>query len=459
LENDKIVTDAATMKTLHDKVFAAGDAAFGSSTIVQAMYQGHKAAYYVLAALEGNAHPAPYRTPYRTRSAKLAQDPRWEILGRADEKFLNAPGFNDTLAKFDDQTAKEQAARCYRCDTETGSVDYSVKTREAIFALARADAKPADITRITRERLAMRSSGTGDPKPTFDELVFLPANLTRLVIDPYREACKTATDFGKGLTTAHPVIVAGLENTPVEIREALADALSTSGGAYMGRSAPAAPNVPWLQILNAGQPADPSAAAVIIRTGPTGAAGVPKTATPDQLRGLTVTAENVDDVLPFAVDHEIDLVVLDGSGHLGLEWPDLSGAPDLSLLPRAIAILRKLKAEDRLPLIWFGGLRSGTDLAKAMAFGCTAGAVNIAAAIAAGGEIVPDGVAFAEPDRKASAERIAAYLKAAVAECSMMARCTGKTDVHNLEPEDMRTTSIRAARATGIVMAGMKIVA
>jgi NADPH-dependent glutamate synthase beta subunit-like oxidoreductase len=459
IQAGKILTDAATMKTPRENVYAAGDAAFGSSTIVQAMYQGHKAAYYVLAALEGNRHPAPYRTPYRTRAAVVAQDPRWEILGRAEEKFQVLSGFGDTLAVFDDQTAKEQAARCYRCDTETGSVDYSVKTRETIFAQARMDATPADYARLTRERLAMRSSVSGDPAPTFDELVFLPANLTRLVIDPYREACKTVTDFGKGLTTAHPVIAAGFETAPVEIREALADALAASGGAYIGRIAPAGPNVPWLQILNAGQAADASAAAVILKTGPSGAPGVPMPVTPNQLRGLIVTAQNIDEVLPFAVGHEIDLVVLDGTGHLGLEWPDLAGAPDISLLPRAIAILRKLKAEDRLPLVWFGGLRSGSDLAKALAFGCVAGAVNVAAAIAAGGEIAADGIAFATPDRKTSADAIAAYIKAAIAESSMMARCTGKTNVHNLEPEDLRTTSIRAARATGIVMAGMKSVA
>jgi NADPH-dependent glutamate synthase beta subunit-like oxidoreductase len=459
LENDRIVTDAATMKTRHDKVFAAGDAAFGSSTIVQAMHQGHKAAYYVLAAIEGNQHPVPYRTPYRTRAAALAQDPQWELLAPVKPKFLGLSGFNDTEANYNNKTAKEQAARCYRCDTETGSVDYSVKTREAIFSLARMDSTPTDIARLTRERLAMRSYSSGDPTPTLDELVFLPANLTRLVIDPYREACKTVTDFSNGLKTAHPVIAGGFDTAPVEIREALADALAASGGAYLGRTPPATPNVPWLQILNAGQPAEPSAAAVILRANVTGAAGVPHTATKEQLRGLIVTAQNADDVVPFAVDHGVDLIVLDGTGHLGEDWPDLAGAPDISLLPRTVAILRKLNAEEAVKLIWFGGLRSGSDLAKVMALGSTAGIVNVAAAIAAGGAITPDGMMFDAPERKTSADRVAAYVKAVVAECSMMARCTGKTNVHNLEPEDLRTTSIRAARATGIVMAGMKHVA
>ena len=459
LDGDRIATDIATMKTRRDKVFAAGDAAFGSSTLVQAMYQGHKAAYYVLAALEGNAHPVPYRTPYRTRAAVVSQDPNWEFLAPAKPKFLGTTDFGETEANYDDKTAKEQAARCYRCDTETGSVDYSVKLRESIFAMARTDATPADRLRLTRERLAMRSHETGDKQPTFDELVFLPANLTRLVIDPYREACKTVTGLGGGLKLSHSLIVGGFETAPVAIREALADALAASGGAYLGRIPPAEPNVPWLQILGPGEHADSSAAAVILRSGVTGAPGVPETATEKQLRGLIVTTQSVDEVLPFAVDHAVDLVVLDGTGHLGEDWPDLAGAPDLSLLSRAITILRALKAEERVRLLWFGGLRSGSDLAKAMAQGCTAGIANVAAGIAAGGSIAADGIVFTELERKAAADHIGAYLKAAIAECSMMARCTGKTNIHNLEPEDLRTISLRAVEATGIIMAGTKQVA
>jgi len=35
-----------------------------------------------------------------------------------------------------------------------------------------------------------------------------------------------------------------------------------------------------------------------------------------------------------------------------------------------------------------------------------------------------------------------------------MARCTGKTDVHNLEPEDLRSVTIATARAARIPLAG-----
>jgi hypothetical protein len=42
------------------------------------------------------------------------------------------------------------------------------------------------------------------------------------------------------------------------------------------------------------------------------------------------------------------------------------------------------------------------------------------------------------------------------AEASIMARCTGKTDVRNLEPEDLRSITLATARATGIPLAGTR---
>ena len=47
------------MRTADPKVFAAGDGAFGPSTIVNAMYHGHRAAYYVKALPRGRRAPAP----------------------------------------------------------------------------------------------------------------------------------------------------------------------------------------------------------------------------------------------------------------------------------------------------------------------------------------------------------------------------------------------------------------
>ena len=460
MDGDKIATRASDMGTRMAGVYAAGDAAFGPSTLVQAMAQGHKAAYYVLAALEGEAHPVPYRVPYRTRDVAVAQDPLWEKLPTAEPPFLGIgkDPFADAEANYDERTAHEQAARCYRCDTETGSTDYSVKAREAIFAMARPEAGPVDFVRLTRERLAARPHTTRIGPATFDDLVFLPANLTRLVIDPYREACKAKTDLGGALDLAQPMLVAGFETAPDAIRAGVATAVTAAGGAHLGR-APLAADVPWIQIVEPGTPADASAAAVIVRLSATSGTALPEPARAGQLVGAIVTAETVATALPALVAAKVDLVVLDGSGHLGAAWGDLVGAPDLSLLPKAVATLRALRAEETFPLVWYGGLRSGTDLAKVLALGANAGAIEVAAALAVGGSIAPTGPIFDGVETETAATSVGSFLKAVVSECSMMARCTGKTDVHNLEPEDLRTTSLAAQAATGIVMAGVKKIA
>ena len=72
-----------------------------------------------------------------------------------------------------------------------------------------------------------------------------------------------------------------------------------------------------------------------------------------------------------------------------------------------------------------------------------------------GGQIERDTLAFygdASPDDRAEAATL--YLSALKAEASIMPRCTGKTDIHNLEPEDLRSISVVTAEAAGIPLAG-----
>ena len=81
----------------------------------------------------------------------------------------------------------------------------------------------------------------------------------------------------------------------------------------------------------------------------------------------------------------------------------------------------------------------------------------VAPALAIGGEITADGIVFpalATPKQRTDA--ISNYLKAAASEVSMMARCTGKTDVRNIEPEDLRAITLASSKAFGIPLAGQK---
>ena len=82
------------------------------------------------------------------------------------------------------------------------------------------------------KRLRQRS----DPFPegrgaTLDDIVFLPANLSRLVIDPYREACKISTDLGGKIDLEIPFLVGGFDNTSTEIKSDLAAGLGELGQA------------------------------------------------------------------------------------------------------------------------------------------------------------------------------------------------------------------------------------
>lgn len=347
--DDRIPTADETMETPVSGVFSAGDAAFGSSTIVNAMAQGHKAAYFLLARLEGVDHPEPYATPHRTRVAPLAQDPLWEKLGAQSPAFVGFGGdehsFGEAEIGYEEETARQQAARCYRCDTETGSVDYSVKARETIFAMAKSGRTQTELLTLTKNRLTCRDNPFPPARPAdFDELTFLPANLTRLVIDPYRESCKTRTVLGGSLVLEHPLLVGGFAGQTPELTAAIAAGIATSGGGSVG-AAPLAASVPWLQLASSQEQADPAAAAVILPFVP--GMNLPKPGQ-GQILGLSVGAADLDQAIPFALSAGVALMVLDASGGIAQSsprpWAELSGHPDLGIISRAVRLLRAAKA-------------------------------------------------------------------------------------------------------------------
>ena len=463
MKPDRIDADFDGMCTADPKVFAAGDGAFGGSTIVIAMNHGQKAAYYIRAYLEGRQDPLPYRTPYRTRRVPVAQDLLWEKLPRQDQEFHglgeNPIEFPEIESAYDLETARQEAARCYRCDAETGSADYSVDHREDIFSMARTDPNDhAKLKAMLDKRIRLRDNPFSADRPaTLDDLVFLPANLSRLVIDPYREACKIGTDLAGRMEMKQPFFVTGFDEAPAEVRDGLARGLTDSQCGYIG-TRPLGGGVPWLRLITAGENgADPEADALIRVLGDRFDPLELKRLREDQLLGLAVSSPPLlEESIAFGLEKGFDLLLLDGSGGLGSMWPELKGAPDLSILRDAIRILRRLDREEEIALVYFGGARSGTDVAKLIALGCAAVVYATPVGLAVGGEITADhrlrfASDYTDEDRSLAVVNI---LKASAGEASMMARCTGKTDIHNLEPEDLRSITIATARATGIPLAG-----
>ena len=82
---------------------------------------------------------------------------------------------------------------------------------------------------------------------------------------------------------------------------------------------------------------------------------------------------------------------------------------------------------------------------------------GVAVALALGGELTQSGMRFA-PDRTEEErnDAVVNILEANAGEASMMARCAGKTRLHNIEPEDLRSVTRATAAATGIPLAGTR---
>jgi len=90
-----------------------------------------------------------------------------------------------------------------------------------------------------------------------------------------------------------------------------------------------------------------------------------------------------------------------------------------------------------------------------LALGANAVIVGAAAAFALGAKIAGGNAIYdADLEQAEREERSYNLLQAFNAEAAMMARCTGKTNVHNLEPEDLRAITLAVSRAAGVPMSG-----
>jgi len=465
MERDRVRTEFDGMRTDDPKVFAAGDGAFGGSTIVMAMSHGQRAAYYIKAFLEGRESPMPYRTPYRTRRVPVAQDLLWEKLPEQEPEFFglgdNPIAFPEIESTYDEETARKEAARCYRCDAETGSADYSVHHREDLFSMARTNVVDHGKHRAMLERrLRLRENPFPEGRPpSLDDLVFLPANLSRLVIDPYREACKISTDLGGRLDLEVPYLATGFDDAPEDVRRALARGLAEAGCGYVGRR-PVGEAVPWYQLVVPGEAGPSADAAALVHVQDGDFRPPPDERLHDQqLLGMAVSSLTLlEQCIVHGLEHGFDLLVLDGTPGIAGTWPELGRAPDPRILRDAIAILRRLDREEEIDLVYFGGVRSGTDAAKIIALGVKAVVLGATLGLSMGGSITTENAIAFAPDwsEEERAEAIVSIIKASAGEASMMARCTGKTNLHNLEPEDLRSVTLATAEAMGIPLAGAR---
>jgi len=393
---------------------------------------------------------------------------------------------------------------------ETGTATFPKSSRDIIKRMSRTEVHDVGSQRKIME---MALQGRENPFPPerpahLDDLVFLSAALTRLVIDPYREDCSTKTritravEIGAGNLSApsseikQPFFFTGFDDAPAHIREALCCAISSCGCGYIGRRAltsesrtipsgttysnsPATDRISrisrtdggtthksvWFQLLLPGDiPSSEADALIYVTTGGTALQKLnARRLHPNQMLGVCADTRTLPAVLPHALSSAFDILLIDTTSGITKPWVELGSQFDFTVIRDTILRLRSMYLEEEICLINFGGLRSGTDVAKSLALNCNASVFGVAMAIALGGCINGNSIEFPdqissgsknEPVSRSSENQLynaaVNWIKGTAQETAIIARCTGKTNIHNLEPEDMRSISIATSEALGI---------
>ena len=220
--HEKVRTDWDSMRTADPNVFAAGDGAFGPSTIVMAMQHGHRAAYYMREVPGGRRRPAalPHAVQDAPRAGRAGR--RSGRCSRASTRRSTAsaptrwPSRRSSRPTTRD-AARREAARCYRCDAETGSVGLQrAHPRGHLRHGAHEAGRRAEAAGRVHAPPEGRQPGALQPgsRRRSTTSSSCPANLSRLVIDPYRDACSVDTRSAPGLDLAAPFLVTGLRRRP-----------------------------------------------------------------------------------------------------------------------------------------------------------------------------------------------------------------------------------------------------
>lgn len=212
---------------------------------------------------------------------------------------------------------------------------------------------------------------------------------------------------------------------------------------------------------------------------------------------VKVGATRVFNDVKLAVHAGADVIVVDGmqGGTAATQtcFIEHVGIPTLAAVRQAVDALEDLNMKGKVQLIVSGGIRTGADVAKALAIGADAVSIGQGILMAMGcnrdvyfqdGQPIsaeadyaalgtapgfchhchtgkcPVGVTTQDPileqrlQPEWAAKHVRNYLKTLTMELTTLARACGKQDVHHLEPEDLVALTVEAAAMARIPLAG-----
>ena len=212
---------------------------------------------------------------------------------------------------------------------------------------------------------------------------------------------------------------------------------------------------------------------------------------------VKIGATRVKNDVKLAVAAGADVVVVDGmqGGTAATQqvFIEHTGIPTLAALRQAVEALEEMDMTGRVQLVVSGGIRTGADVAKALAMGADAVSIGQAAMMAlgcnapryfedgrwhdAGADYAelgtapgychhchtgrcPVGITTQTPELERrldpdwGARRVQNYLTTLLLELTTLARACGKSNVHHLEREDLVALTVEAAAMAGLPLAG-----
>jgi glutamate synthase domain-containing protein 2 len=187
---------------------------------------------------------------------------------------------------------------------------------------------------------------------------------------------------------------------------------------------------------------------------------------------IKIAAGRVWEDVKIAVKAGVDGIVVDGTeggtGAAPVVASNNLGIPTLPALIQATRALEDMGVKEEVSLIVSGGIKDGADVAKAIALGADAVAIGTGAMVAMGCTVClrcqdgrcAFGIGTQDPklrknlDIEKAARQVANYIQAMTNEAVIIAKAAGKTKLHSLEREDIRSMTLEACAMTGIPLVG-----